>query len=298
MITEIGHVAIRVRDFAACRQFYGRELDLVEIASGTSTDGHEVCMFSVGPSVLELWEDPTAPVATKLSANHPESEASLPAALSHFAFLVDSIDDAYALLRDKEIGHLDGPASTPIGHRNMQRSLLGFEDPSGFHVQISEAIDQRSHLENRRAAKHKISSAFLGLPVMLGGFDHISMFCTDYRASREFYVQKLGLEEIFHSTTREPGEAVSAGFEQGAFAIGGTDIEMATDATWRAIGPGTLRRLGFWTDDIDHAYRVVQDKGLAPDGPPSTWTPLPPIRRRAFTSHDPDGLLIQIAQHL
>jgi catechol 2,3-dioxygenase-like lactoylglutathione lyase family enzyme len=179
----------------------------------------------------------------------------------------------------------------------MQRALLAIEDPDGFLVQISEATDQRSHLESRRAAKREISSAFLGLPATLGGFDHISLFCTDYRASREFYVDVLGMEEIFHSATREPGEAVPAGFEQGAFAVGGTDIEMATDATWQTTVPGRLSRLGFWTDDVEHVYRVVQDKGLLTDGPPSEWTPLPPVRRRAFTLRDPDGLLIQIAQH-
>ena len=98
--------------------------------------------------------------------------------------------------------------------------------------------------------------------------------------------------------TREPGQAVEAGFAQSAYAVGGTDIELASKATVGPIKPGTIRQLGFWTDDIDGAYGSLMDRGVALDRPPSEWTPLPGMRRRAFSLQGPDGLRIQIAQLL
>ena len=86
---------------------------------------------------------------------------------------------------------------------------------------------------------------------LFGGIDHISSYCTDFKSNRSIYRDILGLDEFFYSTTREEGVEVAAGFEQGAFAIGGTDIDLASDDEWRHLARGPIRGLGFQTDYID-----------------------------------------------
>ena len=136
---------------------------------------------------------------------------------------------------------------------------MAFQDPNGFNVQISETIDTRDELEARRSAKRQMAEGSDGL---FGGIDHISTYCSDFSANRSFYTEILGLEEFFYSNTREEGEVVVTEFEQGAFAVGGTDIELASDETWTDIGPGTIQQLGFSTDDIDHAFKVLRERSV------------------------------------
>ena len=230
MLKELGHIVMAVRDQSAYRTFYGGELGLEELGCGNDAQGRTVCMFKIGPSILELRQDPaTAPA-------HP--------IVDHFALFVDNLDASYAALREKNINFLNEPATTAIGHRNMQRALAALEDPNGFHIQLSEIIDPRPHLEERKAAKHRMASA-ANLSALFGGFDHISTYCTDFARTRDFYRMQLGLEEFFHSTTREPGQPVAPGFAQSAFAVGGTDIELAFYDGSDPVEPGTIQQLGF-----------------------------------------------------
>lgn len=293
MLLQVSHVVMVVQDLAACRAHYGDALNLAEIGQGVGANGRAVCLFRIGPTLLELQQNPAAPTTGPHATD--QADQTMRPAINHLALYVDSIDRAYDSLKDRDIGLQGVPHTTAVGHRNMQRALLAFTDPNGFTVQISETIDSRSHLEGRRTAKRNMAAS-QEASGLFGGIDHISMYCTDFSASRAFYTEKLGLEEFFHSTTREPGETVAPGFEQGAFAVGGTDIELATDETWRAVEPGTIRQLGFSTADIDQAYELLKDRGIQPDSPPSEWTPLPEVRQRAFTLRGPDGLTVQIAQ--
>ena len=129
MLTGIGSVVMQVAEFAACRTLYGTDLGLVEIGCGVGADGHQVCIFAVGSSILEIHEKPgEANVGTSL----PES-----ASVGHFALLVASIDEAYAMLRETNVLGTRTPVVQPLDHSYMQRSLLQFDDPNGFVVQIS-----------------------------------------------------------------------------------------------------------------------------------------------------------------
>ena len=127
---------------------------------------------------------------------------------------------------------------------------------------------------------------------MFVGFDHFSMGCKDIRLTREFYSTKLGLEEISSRTVE--------GAEERVFAVGVTDIEMYAFAEklQPTYGPGIVHSLGFWTDDVDQAYWALKDAGVAVGAPPSELTPLPGVRKRAFTFQGPDGLPLELAQHL
>ena len=238
--------------------------------------------------MLELQEEATADYTA--AAIRPE--------IDHFALYVDDLEATYEILKDRDIVFNGAPHTTELGHRNMQRALVTCTDPNGFHIQLAEVVDPRPHLTGRRAAKKQMTQASRAEAMLFGGMDHISTYCTDFRATRAFYKDILGLEEFFHSTTREQGVEVTAGFEQGAFAIGGTDIELATDEHWQELGPGPIRQLGFATDDIDQMYEIVLRRGAKPDGPPADSLPTAHLPRRAFTLKGPDGLVVQVVQAL
>jgi catechol 2,3-dioxygenase-like lactoylglutathione lyase family enzyme len=312
MLEEVAYVTLAVRNLSACRSVYGNQLGLSEFDCGGDWDDGEICIFAVGPSALVLRADPAAPIAPAISAGSG-GPAPPPAVVDHFALYTPRMDDAYAALKDRNIASLSEPSTTAVGHRNMQRALLAFEDPNGLHVQISETVDPRPHLEDRRAAKRRMARERMPPGILdsgagatdgarptawrPSGFDHISTYCADFERTRAFYKEQLGLEEFFHSTTREAGLSLEPGFAQSAFAVGGTDIELATHAGGTA-GPTTVRELGFWTDDIDRAYRLLKDRGVAVDGCPSEETAPPHVRSRALALRSPDGLAMAIVQRL
>ena len=64
------------------------------------------------------------------------------------------------------------------------------------------------------------------------------------------------------------------------------------------MGPGSIRGLGFWTDDVARAYRELVQRGVAVGGPPSDITPLPGMSRRGFTFEGLNGLRLEITQKI
>ena len=296
MLEEVAHVVMAVRDLAACRALYGSELGLAELGCGEATDGRGVCVYAVGPALLELREDPAAPAAIEEAPGEAGEAAAPHPVVAHFALLVDSMDETCVRLKGRRIDFLGEPGVTPVGHRNMQRALWALTDPGGFCVQISETVDTRAHLESRRAAKRRMADAGQAPAGLFGGFDHISTYSADFSAARAFFRAQLGLEEFFHSTAREAGTSVEPGFAQSAFAVGGTDIELATCAGVCSVGPRAVSQLGFWTADIDRAHDLLQRRAAVLAGPLFEWTPVPDMCRRAFALCGPDGLRILIAQ--
>ncbi len=106
------------------------------------------------------------------------------------------------------------------------------------------------------------------------------------------YRDILGLDEFFYSTTREEGVEVGIGFEQGAFAAGGTDIELASDDEWKRVAQGPVRGLGFQTDCIEGVYGVFRSRDV-PCERPGNGAPFYP-GRDTFALNSPDGLKLQI----
>ena len=285
MLDEVAHLKLAVRDLGVSRSLYGEQLGLEEVAGGTTPDGCEVCLFAVGPSILELRQ---APASTSHDCGQPEQ----PPVIAHFALLVDDLQATYDTLKTRNIPFLGEPSATAIGHRNMQRALLAFEDPDGLHVQISETIDPRPHIVARKAAKHRMAAGTTGL---FGGFDHISTYCLDFASARAFFAAQLGLDEFFHSTAREVGESVESGFAQAAFAVGGTDIELATAPLDAPLSEGVIRQLSFWTSDLDTAARHLLENG-ARLADPEDWMPLADLRGRVLSTRSPDGLDVRVVE--
>jgi len=276
MLTQLGHVVLAVRDLEANRSFYGDQLGLNELGDGC---------FRIGPSILETRLDPDA---RRGDAEDPRAE------INHMALFVDDIASTYATLKERDVPFRAPPHSTEIGHRNMQRTLLTMPDPNGFTLQISETIDPRPHHDARKAAKAMMASIDDDAGALFSGIDHISTYCTNFEATRNFYTITLGLEEFFYNNKREEGKAVEPGFEQAAFAVGGTDIELATSQAWNEVGPGPVRLLGLWSDDVDGDYQLIRNQTQT-DGEPIEKE-LADLRTRAFTVQGPDGQTVKIAQ--
>ena len=98
------------------------------------------------------------------------------------------------------------------------------------------------------------------------------------------------MEEISHRIVPDSGA------EESVFAVGCTDLEIWMNPDVRALQPSTVSRLGFWTDDVDYAYQVLKDRGVALDTLTTESVTSPHIRRHAFTLRDPEGRSLQIAQ--
>ena len=294
MLTGVAYLEMRVRDFAACRKTYRDDLGLEEIAHGVGGDGYGISMIATGSSFLELREDPNA-ITVLLPSGERKEPVDVPGSVGHISFYVDNNDHAFAVLKEFLVNNpratADGPDLQPVDHAYMQRTLLQFDDPSGYVVQISDVVDPRPHLEKRRAEKRDAAAAS-GRPGLLQGFDHLNTGYSDIRFNRDLFGQKLGMEEISHRT----GE----GWEEGVFAVGITDLEISQNASLKGKprGAGAVSGIGFWTEDVESAYLTAQQRGVDVAAPPSERTDLPGIRRRGFSFEGLDGLPLEIAQLL
>ncbi len=298
MLTGIAHLEMRVRDLAACRTLYGEQLGLKELAHGVGPHGDRVSMFAIGDSVLELCEDPDA-VTSLLPSGERKDPMEVPGSVGHFSFYTKDNHEAFKVLKNAMASNPltalgDGPSLQPMDHAYMQRSLLQFNDPDGYIIQISDLIDPREHLQGRLDEKRARAEA-CG-PGLLQGIDHVHIVCSDVSAARDFWGQ-LGLEELSHRTETVP--AVE-GFEEAVFAAGMTDLEITQSESTRGwpLGPGAVSALGFWTDDIVQAYSELTQRGVVVGDPPSARTPLPGMSRRAFVFEGLDGLRLEIAQRI
>ena len=118
--------------------------------------------------------------------------------------------------------------------------------------------------------------------------NHISIICSDYKTSKEFYVEKLGLR-IIREIYREERDSYKLDLE-----IGDSQIELFSfpNAPKRPSYPEAqgLRHLAFEVDDIEKAVEELKQKGIKTE----------PIRvdectGRKFTFfEDPDKLPLEL----
>ena len=287
MLTQLSHVVMAVPDLESCLEFYGKSLGLPDSGGGTDVSGKVFRRYGIGPSDLILLEDSSAERYARL-AGRVRTE------VDHFALYVEDLDTVFDILQSRGIPFRDKPHTTELGHRNMQRSLVSFEDPNGFTLQLSQTVDPRPHLASRKEAKKSMAGQAPDTS-LFGGIDHVSSYCTDYKANRTLYRDILGLDEFFYSTTREEGVEVATGFEQGAFAIGGTDIELASDNEWQHLAQGPIRGLGFHTDRIDQVYDILSSRGVSFAETTGDRIPFNP-GRNTLVFNSPGGMPLYIAQ--
>ena len=295
MLSGIGHVEMHVGDLAACRVLYGEQIGLKEIAHGAGPDGRGMAMFAIGDSVLELHEDPDA-VKAYLPSGEKRDPQEVPGSVGHFAFYAENNNEVYAALKEKLAGNshfaaLGAPSVQPLDHAFLQRSLLQFEDPDGYMIQIADLPDPRTEVQARIAEKR---ATVASIPGLLRGIDHIQIICSDVDAARKL-LGTLGLEELAYRTETEPPVE---GFEESVMAAGMTELELTRSAATVGfrLGPGAVTSLGFWTDDVEEAYKVLCDHTLTADEP-AELAPLG-MPRRAFAFEGFDGLRLEVAQRM
>ena len=117
---------------------------------------------------------------------------------------------------------------------------------------------------------------------------HVAILVSDYRRSREFYVEKLGFPVLREHFRADRGDwKLDLKFGEGEL-----EIFSAPDAPPRPSYPEAigLRHLAFHVEDVERAVQALEALGI----------PCEPIRTDPFTGgkmtffHDPDGLPLEL----
>ena len=122
----------------------------------------------------------------------------------------------------------------------------------------------------------------------LESIHHVAIIVSDYRRSREFYVDKLGFE-VIRENYRIDRDDWKLDLKCGdmEFEIFGVKAPPARLSYPEACG---LRHLAFRVEDIHAAVRWLEDMGIETE----------PIRIDSYTNaamtffHDPDGLPLEL----
>ena len=91
------------------------------------------------------------------------------------------------------------------------------------------------------------------------------------------------------------GGTTPDGCEVCLFAVGGTDIELATAPLDAPLSEGVIRQLSFWTSDLDTAARHLLENG-ARLADPEDWMLLADLRGRVLSTRSPDGLDVRVVE--
>ncbi|TYS59913.1 VOC family protein [Sutcliffiella horikoshii] len=123
----------------------------------------------------------------------------------------------------------------------------------------------------------------------LTGIHHIAIICSNYKTSKDFYVNLLGFP-IIREVYREERDS----YKLDLALPGGTQLELFSfpDAPIRPSYPEAqgLRHLAFQTPDISEAVKELEGNGVQVE----------PIRTDEYTNKkftffsDPDGLPIEL----
>ena len=122
----------------------------------------------------------------------------------------------------------------------------------------------------------------------LGKLHHVAIICSDYRAAKEFYVEKLGLpltREVYRPERRDYILTLLAGDVEIELFIMENPPQRVTNPEARG-----LRHLAFHVEDIDPVVAQLNAMGIETE----------PIRVDPFTDRrmtffrDPDGLPLEL----
>jgi len=126
----------------------------------------------------------------------------------------------------------------------------------------------------------------------LSGIHHIAIICSDFKISKEFYVNLMGFP-IIHEVYRKERDS----YKLDLALPGGTQLELFSfpNAPARPSYPEAqgLRHLAFQTTDIETAVKELKEKGVEVE----------PIRTDEHTNKrftffsDPDGLPIELYEN-
>jgi glyoxylase I family protein len=124
---------------------------------------------------------------------------------------------------------------------------------------------------------------------LLSGVHHIAIICSNYKLSKDFYTQILGLE-IIREVYRKERDSYKLDLScNGKYIIELFSFPNPPKRTSRPEACG-LRHLAFQVEDIDKTIAYLAEKGITCE----------PIRVDEFTekrftfTEDPDGLPIEL----
>ncbi|MBU8683814.1 VOC family protein [Bacillus haynesii] len=124
---------------------------------------------------------------------------------------------------------------------------------------------------------------------MLESIHHIAIICSDYEASKTFYVDKLGLE-ILSETYRKDRDSYKLDLSiNGRYVI---ELFSFPDPPARLTRPEAagLRHLAFTVADLEQTVKELKQKGI-------TTEPIrtdPGTGKRYTFFSDPDGLPLEL----
>jgi len=124
---------------------------------------------------------------------------------------------------------------------------------------------------------------------MLESIHHIAIICSDYEASKTFYVDKLGLE-ILSETYRKDRDSYKLDLSlNGRYVI---ELFSFPDPPERLTRPEAagLRHLAFTVADLDQTVKELKQKGIIAE---PVHTDPGTGKRYTFFS-DPDGLPLEL----
>jgi catechol 2,3-dioxygenase-like lactoylglutathione lyase family enzyme len=286
MITGIDHIEVRVRDLDRSLGMYRDVLGLREAGRGPGQAGRPRSYLVVGPSLLELQQDPGLQPATDRASGEPiTSMYDDTAWVSHFAFPMVDAQARHAELGARGIAWPFEPVDQPAGHHLVRRRLLEWTDPDYLLVQFAEIIDQEGH------AVPPSRPSVAGAPWPgCDRFDHMMLNAPDMAAKRAFYVETLGLPATEPRATRLG--------QQCDVTVGETVVEL----TWQArvtspLHMGGISRIGLAVDDLEQTAAELRARGVELSGMVRE-EPITGLRRRMVDFRDPDGVTLALVQRI
>lgn len=124
---------------------------------------------------------------------------------------------------------------------------------------------------------------------MLESIHHIAIICSDYEASKTFYVDKLGLE-ILSETYRKDRDSYKLDLSlNGRYVIELFSFPGPPERLTRPEAAG-LRHLAFTVADLDQTVKELKQKGIIAE--PVRTDPGTGKRYTFFS--DPDGLPLEL----
>lgn len=93
------------------------------------------------------------------------------------------------------------------------------------------------------------------------GLAHLALYVKDYKATMDFYCNKIGFKSIWDRTTEDP---VTGKCESSFLQLGNLVLEILAIEKVHYPQDGTFQHLAIEVDDLDKAYAEAKEMGLNP----------------------------------
>lgn len=126
--------------------------------------------------------------------------------------------------------------------------------------------------------------------IQVSPIDHITLVVADVEASRKFYVDLLGMNEVPRPAFSFPGAWFQSGATQIHITLSDQDSGLAGWADRKVAKTSRGHHFAFQVDDIDLAVEVLHEAGIEiVDGPKTR-----PDGPQQMYFYDPDGHLVEL----